>query len=182
MSVSLRIFDYFVIAVGVVLASVVGFSFRTSPIAALCLAVLVLIATWLSVIDFREHRLPNRIVGPLAAVATILLLIAGVVTNDLQRGFTAVAAGVASTLVLLVMSVVGGLGMGDVKFAYPLGAVLGWFGWSPILVAVIVMTVGGAIAGLVVLASGKGSDHRICYGPYMALGLVAGLLYSTSTI
>lgn len=175
---SLRLFDCVVIAVGVTLAAVVAASHRSSPLAAAGLFVVVLVSTWLSVVDFREHRLPNRIVGPLAVAVTGGLALAAWSAGDLRRGLYAVVAGAALAGFLLLLSIVGDLGMGDVKFGYPIGAVLGWFGWNAVLLAVLVTTVGGALVGVALLVSGKGATYRLSYGPYMALGLAAGLLYA----
>ncbi len=175
---SLRLFDCVVIAIGATLAVFVVIGHRSSPLTAAGLGLVILVATWLAVVDFREHRLPNRIVGPLAAAVTGGLALAALSTGDIRRGLVAVLAGAGLSGFLLLLSIFGDLGMGDVKFGYPIGAVLGWFGWNAILVALLVTTVGGALVGVALLVSGKGATYRLSYGPYMALGLAAGLLYA----
>jgi leader peptidase (prepilin peptidase)/N-methyltransferase len=76
---------------------------------------------------------------------------------------------------LLVIALVGekifkkeAMGMGDVKLIAAIGA---FFGWQATLFTIFVSSLVGGIAGLVlVLASKKGWQSRIPYGPYIALG------------
>ena len=141
------------------------------------LAGVVLVSGWLSLIDLRTHRLPNRIVGPLAAAVAIWLLLLGAVDGDLGRALGAISWGCAGTLVFFLLHLSAGLGMGDVKYAWPVTATLGWFGWPAIRIGLFALLVAGAIAGAVVIARGRGADHRVAYGPIMAVGLVVGVTY-----
>lgn len=142
------------------------------------LAVVIAIAGLLSWIDYREHRLPNRIVAPLAAGVAVWLLILGLVTSDIGRSATAIAWGFGAFVVFLVLHFAAGLGMGDVKYAWPIAATLGWFGSSAIEVAVYALILSGGAVGLLSMARGQGRNHRIAYGPFMSIGLVAGLIYA----
>ncbi len=143
---------------------------------ALALAGFVAVSTWLSVIDLRIHRLPNAIVGPLALAVSVWLLVVTAQGGDTSRGLRAVGFGLGFAAVLLVGNLAGGIGMGDVKYAYPVGAAVGWFGWDHLVITVLVMTAAGAVVAVGVLLAGKGRRYRMSYGPYMALGQVAGLL------
>lgn len=132
----------------------------------------------LALIDFREHRLPNRIVAMLTVWVIAWLLIAGFAASDLRRATTALAIGFACSAVFLLLNLFAGLGMGDVKFAGPLGATLGWFGWDTVQVGVFALAVSGGLAGLFLLLSGDRRNQRIAYGPFMTVGLLAGLVYA----
>lgn len=168
--------DRLVVAIGALGALAVLLAHRSSPFTAVWLAVVVAVSAWLSVIDFREHRLPNRIVGPLAAFVCCAVVVTAAIEADLGRGARAFGFGVAVTAVLLLANIAGGLGMGDVKYGFPWAITIGWFGWPPLSLAIVVTTVAGAIVAVAVLVSGRGRGRRLSYGPYMALGLIAGLL------
>lgn len=163
-------------AAGLVGAIAVVWAHRHQPVTATLLTAWVAVASRLSAIDLRERRLPNRIVGPLAAAVAVAVFGAGVATDDLGRGGRALAVGTAALVVCLVANLAGGMGMGDVKYAFPLFTTVGWFGGEAVVVTVLVTTVAGAVAGAVVLAMGLGRRFRLPYGPFMSLGLVAGLV------
>jgi len=137
---------------------------------------IVLVSGWLSLIDIREHRLPNRIVGPLAAGVTGWLVMLGIVNGELDRTVSALGWGLAGFGVFLALNLTAGLGMGDVKYAMPVCATLGWFGWDSLRYAIFGLALSGAVAGLVAISQGKGQQHRIAYGPFMAFGLVCGIV------
>ena len=67
------------------------------------------VAGWLSLIDWREHRLPNNIVGPLAAGVAIWILAMGVVLDDLGRSMVALGWGWVGLAVFLVLHLVAGM-------------------------------------------------------------------------
>ena len=172
------------IATGLVLATgaaglvLVAVAFRSMPVLAALLVVMVAVSTWLSKIDVAEHRLPNNIVGPLAAAVTIAVIVGGLVEGDLGRSGRALGFGLALSAALFVASIIGGLGMGDVKYGFPMAATLGWFGLEALFLALFVMSLSGAIVAAGVLMTKRGRGTNIPYGPFMALGLVLGLLAS----
>lgn len=168
--------DLIVAAIGVAATVAVVVAFGQSPIAAGLFAVVLLTSTALSIIDFREHRLPNRIVGPLALGVVVSVVAAGIVNEDLGRSWRALGMGLALSVVLFAVNVVGGIGMGDVKYGFPMAATVGWFGWDALSIAIMFTTVAAAVVAVVVLLQGRGKDHQLAYGPYMALGLAVGLL------
>lgn len=162
------------IGAGAAVAILVGY--RDRPLGAFCLAAVILASTWLSVIDFREHRLPNRIVGPLAAAVASGVIIAGVAEDDLSRSWRALGFGLAVAVILLVANIAGGLGMGDVKYGFPMAATVGWFGWDALSITILITTAAGALVAIAMLLAGRGRNQHLSYGPYMALGLAGGLL------
>jgi len=165
-----------------VAAVVVAVAHRENPLAAVALGVLVVIAGWLSAIDLKEHRLPNRIVGPLAGAVLLAVVSAGIWNADLARSGRALLFGLGAAAVLLVGNLVGGIGMGDVKYAFPLWATLGWFGADAVVMAALVTAAAGGLAAIVVLLSGRGRQYRLPYGPFMSIGLVAGLLQAATNL
>ncbi len=166
------------IAIGTVATALVVAAYRDAPSTAIALCVVLVVSVWLSAIDVREHRLPNRIVGPLAAAVAIGVIVAGLADDDLARSWRSLAFGVGVALVLLIANIVGGLGMGDVKYGFPMAATVGWFGWDAVSVAIMVTSLSGAVAAVAVLAIDRTLKRQLPYGPFMALGLAAGLLFA----
>ncbi len=164
------------VVIGAAGALAVLIGHRATPFTAIWLAVVVAVSAWLAVIDFREHRLPNRIVGPLALAVCGAVAITALIETDAGRAGRALGLGLAVTAVLLLANLVGGLGMGDVKYGFPWATTIGWFGWPPLSLAIIVTTVAGAVVAVAVLVRGRERGRHLSYGPYMALGLIAGLL------
>ncbi len=134
----------------------------------------------LAEIDLAEHRLPNNLVGPLAGAVALWLVTAGIIGDDVGRAVRALAVGLAVAAAFLAVAVVGDLGMGDVKLAFPVGMVAGWLGAQAGQATVVVTGLGAAVAAAVVLARGRGRGGgprpRLPFGPFLALGALAGLL------
>jgi leader peptidase (prepilin peptidase)/N-methyltransferase len=60
------------------------------------------------------------------------------------------------------------MGMGDVKLAFILGAVLGYLSWSAFAVGAFGGFLLGSLGGILLLATGRGSrKSAIPFGPYM---------------
>lgn len=169
-------FDVPAVVLGTVGGAAVAWVHRNQALTAVLLVVLVAIATWLSVIDLRERRLPNKIVGPLALVTTMVVLVAGVVGDDLGRTRRALLVGAIAVIVCFVANLAGGMGMGDVKYSFPLFTVIGWFGGLAVNMTVLTTALAGGLVGIVLVATGRGRKFRLPYGPFMSLGLVAGLV------
>jgi len=139
------------------------------------LVTVLAVSAWLSVIDVREHRLPNRIVGPLAAGVAIWLVALGLVTSQFERTIAAIGWGCAGFAAFFVLYLVAGMGAGDVKYAWPVCATVGWFGWSSLRVALFGLIFSGGLVGLIAQLNSRGSPQQIAYGPFMAFGLFCGI-------
>ncbi|MFK0127107.1 prepilin peptidase [Streptomyces nigra] len=75
----------------------------------------------------------------------------------------------------------GGLGLGDVKLALGLGAVLGWYGWPILLIGVFAGFLFGAVYGIgLVMAGRAGRRSRFAFGPFLLAGALAGVLLGSS--
>jgi len=142
------------------------------------LATLVLALVWavvLAVVDLEVRRLPDRLVLTAYPVTAVLLTVCALVTGEpaaLVRVLTCAGAAVAVFLVVALLSPGGeGLGLGDVKLAGVLGALLGWWGWSEALVGLLSGFVLGGL-GAVVLLITRRVDRRgsFAFGPAMLVG------------
>lgn len=104
------------------------------------LAVWVLIATWIAVVDASEHRVPNRLVAALSVYTLGALTAASVVDGGWVAAVWLVVWAMVTVAAGLAVHVVsaGGLGMGDVKLAFPVALLLGRYGsvavWTAMLV------------------------------------------------
>jgi leader peptidase (prepilin peptidase) / N-methyltransferase len=150
-----------------------GLGILATGVAPSAVAVLYLaVATpWLVTRDIREHRLPNLLVLPGIG--------AGVLTVGLEWIASArppvvpLVAGGAYAGFLLIMNLVGGMGMGDVK----LGAALGLASWglSVAVLSPVVAFFAGGVVSVALLAAGK-RGRRIAFGPFLLGGFWVAVL------
>jgi len=156
---------------------------------AVVLATCVLALVWglvLAVVDLEVLRLPDLLVLRAYPVAAVLLSGCALVTGDgtaLLRAAACAGAGVvAFLLVALVSPVADGLGLGDVKLAGVLGALLGWFGWSEAFLGLLAGFVVGALVTLVLLVAGRvRRGGSLPFGPSMLVGAYLACLSSPFT-
>jgi leader peptidase (prepilin peptidase) / N-methyltransferase len=124
-------------------------------------------------IDLDHMIIPNVIVLPAALVG-----LAASVAFDPGRWWVYLVAALGGSLFLFVLALIwpGGMGMGDVKLALFMGAVLG----ASVVVAFFLAFLLGALVGLgLILSKRKGRKDAIPFGPYLALGSVLALLYGS---
>ena len=133
-------------------------------VGALFCVVLVVI----SAIDLEHRIIPNRIVVPAAAAA----LVAQTALEPSPEWFIA-AFGAALFLFVAAVAHPGGMGMGDVKLALLMGAVLG----RSVAVALMVGMFAALVPSLVLLARHGTAARKmgIPFGPFLALGSVVAL-------
>jgi leader peptidase (prepilin peptidase)/N-methyltransferase len=134
----------------------------------------------LSIIDFKSHRLPNRLVAWFTAIQILIMGAIGWITSDLARLTTALGIAAATMFVYLLLYLVSGgsLGMGDVKFAFPLGLCVGWYSADYWLVAIFIsFLLAGLVAVIGLVTKRMTRKSRLAFGPYMFLGtlIVCGL-------
>jgi leader peptidase (prepilin peptidase)/N-methyltransferase len=140
-----------------------GPSLRAAAAAVFCCALVVVTAT-----DIERRIVPNRVVGP-AAVAVLALQTAARPSPE-----WAIAAGAACAFLLLTaLAYPAGMGIGDVKLAFLMGAALG----REVAVALMLGLVAALVPSLVLLVR-HGSRARkmgIPFAPFLALGSVVAL-------
>ena len=133
-------------------------------------AVLIFFGLWLSIIDIRSHRLPNQIVGAMALLLISVQAVIALTQSQLDRLIAAFATALVSTLVYLLLYTVsrGSMGMGDVKFAFPLGLTIGWYNpeqWLPAIFLTFCLAGLVAITGIALKRTSWKS--ALALGPYM---------------
>lgn len=134
------------------------------------LVVFIGFGTRLSVIDLKVHRLPNQIVACFTAtqLATLIALSLDDI-NDLKLPLFVAIGTSAIYLILFVLSR-GSLGMGDVKFAFPLGLTVGWYAPEFWLIAIFGTFLSAGVVALVgITAKRMNRESKLALGPYMFL-------------
>lgn len=84
---------------------------------------------------------------------------------------SALTGSVAACLAYLLIHVLGGMGMGDVKYAAVVGMYLGSLGWTYVYVGSLISFAGAALWVLPLMIAG-GKSRNVPFGPFMALGVV----------
>ncbi len=137
------------------------------------LLVFGLFALPLSVIDARTFRLPDALtLGGFAALAAATLAVAPRTIPP-----SLIAAGLAAGLLWTLRIFMGGLGLGDVKYA----ALVGFFAgprWLPS--ALSFAAAAGIIYALAARAKrGRSLRERIPFGPFLTFGALASFALET---
>ncbi|MFF7164579.1 prepilin peptidase [Streptomyces sp. NPDC008086] len=133
----------------------------------------------LTVVDFRVRRLPNPLTLTLALAAPALLGLVALVPEHAGDWPTALWATLALGAGYYVLYLVnpGGMGFGDVKLALGVGAALGWYGWSTVMLGTFAGFLFGALYGwALVLLRRAGRRTAIAFGPFLLGGAFVGLL------
>jgi leader peptidase (prepilin peptidase)/N-methyltransferase len=163
-----------------VLMTIVGFAVPVSMLPAWILVCGV--GVWLAYVDARTSLLPTRIIWPLYGAALLVVGIESWLAGDVSLLVRSVVASVASFAVFWVfwwagqLWRAGGFGFGDVRFAAPLGLVLGTGdSWAAPVGLYLGILIGG-IVGLVLKA--RGHHDSFALGPSMLVGAVLGPLVS----
>ena len=146
------------------------------------LAVLILFGLWLSIIDIRSHRLPNQVVAAMTLMSFFVQALIALTQSQFDRLIAALATALVTTLVYLLLYICsrGSMGMGDVKFAFPLGLTIGWYNpeqWLPAIFLTFCLAGLVAMAGIAIKRTSWKST--LALGPYMfaASGFVCLISY-----
>lgn len=122
--------------------------------------------------DLVQRRLPNRLVMPGYAIAAAAITL-GWITGD-RIAPTAGVAGVLYFAFLLALSVLGGMGMGDVKLAGVLGLAAGGLGMVTAVASPVIAFAVGTVAAIIALVRRTG--RSIPFGPCLLAGFWSAAL------
>ncbi|MDD3744060.1 MAG: prepilin peptidase [Lentimicrobiaceae bacterium] len=141
--------------------------FQLSGIAVVSFLIITLMI-FSGVFDALYMILPDFSTLLLLALALVLNLANGNLFQD-SRGYLWSTVGSGAFLGLLYIFTRGrGMGMGDVKLAFFMGALLGW---PNILIAFYGAFISGAVYGLAMMATGRaGKKSLVLFGPFLLFG------------
>jgi leader peptidase (prepilin peptidase)/N-methyltransferase len=128
-------------------------------------------------IDLEHRIIPNKILLP----AAVFAIAAAVALRPGELPELAIAgAGAFAAFLLAALAHPAGMGMGDVKLAGVMGLFLG----AAVIPALFIAFLAGTVVGLVVIArhGAEGRKKGVPFGPFLALGGLAGLLVGSDLI
>ncbi|WP_433615359.1 prepilin peptidase [Dactylosporangium sp. CA-139114] len=138
------------------------------------------LGTGLAIIDARYRRLPHQLTGALWASSGLCFALAAISGEGMARLLRAAGAGAATATVLLVVALIlsGQLGLGDVVLA---GAVTLNLGWLSIQGAVVGLLAGLVLQGVAAIAIRlwRTIDALTPMGPALFVGWLLGIVYAT---
>ena len=145
-------------------------------------AILIVLLIWLSIIDIRERRLPNRLVLAVAMLGLVLTVVQCIYISSwlpLKSSFvgmflTAAPALLFSPLYYFVRKQEG-FGAGDIKLLAALGLHLGAIG-------ILLLPLASLLAALVTLPQllfnkEKARKHTLAFGPYISVAAILLLTF-----
>lgn len=153
-------------------------AFGWSPLLVVWLP-LVCVLALVTVIDLRELRVPNRIVGPAALVAPALLLVSSLGGEPTVSFSRSLLGGLAMFGVYFALAVISpaGMGMGDVKLSPLIGSALALLSWQHWTRGLVWAFVSMAVVSIVLIASRIANrKSALPFAPFMALGALIAIV------
>jgi Type II secretory pathway, prepilin signal peptidase PulO and related peptidases len=150
------------------------------------LLVWLVVGAILTIVDLREHRLPNAITVPMLAVTPVGLVLADVIDGRVATTWTGWSGAALGALVWLIAlgsiwfaSRGAGMGLGDVKLSPSLGATLGWLSLETALLGLAMSFILGGVVSVVLLITKRVQRRTaIPFGPFLLLGSFAAVVTS----
>ncbi len=128
-------------------------------------------AVALAVVDLREHRLPNKMVAVAFGGCALLTVVAAIGRTDAGLLVGALGGAIAAVVAFAIAHVIGGMGMGDVKYAAVTGWMLGTIGWSAVWWGHLLgFMVAGGVVVVGLLLRRVNRRTALPFGPFMGLG------------
>lgn len=138
---------------------------------------LAVLGVQLARIDIALHLLPNPLVLSLLLGGLICLLATVLAGSGWSDSIRAVAGATILFVIYLILGIISpaGMGMGDVKFAAPIGLYLGYLGWSHLLYGGLLGFILNGVVTLVVVRRNRAQRaSEVPHGPSM-LAAAAGV-------
>ena len=152
----------------------------------------------LSVIDFEQQILPNRLIYPFLVIAPVIFMLIGPnilsidpdlnffhqwISNMYLANLVSSVSGAFSGLLILLIPLLflrGGMGIGDLKLTMLIGMITGF---PLVFISVFISVIlGGLIAGILLLTGVKKRKDAIPFGPFLCLGALTTLLWGSNIL
>jgi prepilin signal peptidase PulO-like enzyme (type II secretory pathway) len=152
---------------------------------ALVAGVVLLVLVQVLVFDARHRLILNKVIYPAIVLALLISPINPLIlgsTNALGSVDSAVLGAVAGGGLFLALVLIsrGGVGLGDAKLTFFMGAVVGFLPlYNPPIVRALIFGVvfGGVIALVLLLTRTRGMRDFIPYGPFLCIGGAVAILF-----
>lgn len=132
-------------------------------------------ALYLAIVDIQEMKIPNRILIRGYATTGVMMLIASLLEGEFLLFIVALIGALFSLFFFYFIHILhpAGLGMGDVKFAGLLGAVMSWINFPVALIGLAVAFIASALFSIgAIIFRAQRLDLMIPFGPFMLFGLL----------
>ncbi|RDV09883.1 prepilin peptidase [Arthrobacter sp. RT-1] len=131
-------------------------------------------------IDVALHLLPNPLVLMLLTGGFALFLLPGLLNKQADELLRAALGAVILFAGYLILGLIspGGIGMGDVKLAAPVGLYLGYLGWTHLLYGGLLgFVLNGLVTTVVLARKGRDRASEVAHGPSMLGATAAATLF-----
>lgn len=146
---------------------------RELPVALVLISALIVVTAT----DLAHQIIPDRVTLP----GILLGFLANLATGRVGwlESLVGILVGGGAFFVIICASK-GGMGGGDMKLGAMLGAFLGWK--VTLMSLLIAVLAGGAVAATLLLLKVRGRKDPVPFGPFLALGGAAGLLWGETLL
>jgi leader peptidase (prepilin peptidase)/N-methyltransferase len=139
----------------------------------------------LAFIDLEHLLLPVRIVYPLLAMVSALLVLAAAATGHWRRLLIALICALASFSLFFLINFINPrwLGFGDVRLSSVIGLCLGWLGAGFVILGFFLANLVGAVIGIGLIAA-KRLDRKshIPFGVFLGLGAILAVFIGSPVL
>lgn len=174
-----RRLGWFAPTTALVVGVVTGAQAMQDPAYAIVAGSVTAVLMVLVAIDADVHRLPDVFTLPMLLAVPLALGLVALVTGDLGAWVASLIGGLALGAMYVVLFLVAlgrGMGLGDVKLAPSLGALLGYLSYVHIVAATMLcFLAAGAFAAVLLLRRRANRKTMVAFGPFMVLGTVVVL-------
>ena len=135
-----------------------------------------------SLIDITTHRLTRSVTMRAAFIGGPLLSIAAIANNQPGKIGVMALSFMTTLLTFMMLSLASrrGIGAGDIRLAAVLAMFLGYLGAQYVVQGLALgFTLGGVVALLLLISRKATRNTRIAFGPYLAAGAVATLIFQS---
>jgi leader peptidase (prepilin peptidase)/N-methyltransferase len=134
----------------------------------------------LGAVDAAVHRLPDGLTLSAFLGTAVLLVAAATAAGTPGVLLRCLGAALAMGAGYGFLALLGPMGLGDVKLAPTLGALLGWFGWGTVIAGLFAGFLLAGVSAASLLVSGRaGRGSALAFGPFMLTGTLVAVLAAT---
>lgn len=124
--------------------------------------------------DGLTQRIPDTLTAVTGAVVIVAAVLAG---GGLGEWGDALLAAAVLSGAYMLLALFASMGLGDVKYALPVGFSLGWSGWAAVWQATMLAFLIGVVYALIMMSRGRSKHTYVAFGPFMAIGgVLTGVL------